>query len=131
MQTEYSLVNSSKGYSQCHDFLKSNGMKHSGFTFPTIMAKREGEVIGVLGTIPLKNVVVAGPLWVSVAGNGSFVAIRIIEAYDNVMRNAGLTMYYFSVEKDNPKWLSLIRKMDTEELDDNDPELFWFKRTLQ
>lgn len=109
-ETVYILAASSKDYADCHtlDYAESGVDHDDTFSFPTVLAKRDGEVIGFLATIPNKRFVAAGPLVVK-GGRNPIVAMRLLEAYDRIMAHCGMKMYYFSVDASRADALSIDR----------------------
>jgi hypothetical protein len=98
--------------------------------WPVVIAEREDKIIGFMGTQDRKDMIVAGPLEISLKIKG-FVAMRLIEAYDKLMRSFGVKEYLFSIDsKDNAKWLKQVH--DTgfcTKMDDVEGES-WYKREL-
>lgn len=83
-----------------------------GLGFPTVVAWRDGKIIGFVSTLPRKDAVVAGPLVVDILNPG-FVVIRLMEAYERVLSMAGVTLYNIYVE--NVDWSGIIsRALGTE-----------------
>lgn len=130
-ETSYLLAVSSKDYRDCHQLAQDEGFDggHS-FSFPTVVARRNGELAGFFATQPADNAVIAGPLVVRGRRN-PILAMRLIEAYDRVMRMHGIRLYYFSVAKDRADALSRERLTSLgmrywEDVDD----VFWFKKEL-
>lgn len=94
--TKYRLATSPNDYKACRAlFAENHGADpdHS-LTFPTVLAERNGEVVGFLSTWDDKKALIAGPLEVK-GGKNIFTFIRLIEAYENVMRSAGVTQFLF------------------------------------
>jgi hypothetical protein len=98
--------------------------------WPVVIAEREDKIIGFFGTQDRKDVIVAGPMGISIKIKG-FVAMRLVEAYDNLMRSFGVKEYLFSIDsKNNAKWLKQVH--DTgfcTKMDDVEDES-WYKREL-
>lgn len=85
-------------------------LRHSGrltvnVTYPTIIAARQGvkealawtdqdAIVGFIGTHDRKDTVMAGPL----EAINAFIARNLIELYENTLRHAGLSMYWFHVK---------------------------------
>lgn len=107
--TSYTLATSSKDYAECHALeLAETGAESHAYSFPTVIARRDGEVIGFFATIPPDKYVIAGPLVIK-GGRNPVVAMRLIEAYDVVMRRLGIQLYYFTVDATRTDALSLER----------------------
>jgi hypothetical protein len=98
--------------------------------WPVVVAERKGKIIGFLGTQDRKEMVVAGPLEVAIKNKG-FVVMRLIEAYDNLMRSLGMKEYWFSVDaKNNVKWEGQVKDSGfCAKIEDIGDES-WYKRQL-
>lgn len=76
-------------------------------SWPTVIAERDDEMIGVIGTHAHRNAVVAGFLHAP----HPITALRLVEAYENVLRLAGVREYWFSLAKDAPtRWREVIEE---------------------
>lgn len=97
--TIYRLANSPKDYHDCRELFCDNHGAYptKSLHFPTVVAVRGGVIIGFLATLPIKDRIMAGPLEVA-NGSNTFVALRLIEAYSNVMKTAGVSQYEFFVD---------------------------------
>ena len=86
--------------------LKQSGKLTVEVAYPTIIAARKGKdisealawtdeegIIGFLGTHNRNDTVMAGPF----EAMSPFIARNLIELYENCLRKAGLTMYWFHV----------------------------------
>jgi len=105
MKTDYKLASTQLHYGQANRFLRGNNVDYTGLSFPTIIAYKKGKVIGVLGTHPQTDIIMAGPLFVdNPDGSNAFATLRLIEAYENVMRHAKVSAYYFTSRVDQEKW---------------------------
>ena len=78
--------------------------------WPTVVAERDGEVIGFCSTIPANDAIWAGPLVIE-GGRNPFVFIRLAEAYENVMRAAGVKVFLHGIRKDNMRHVVMMEKL--------------------
>jgi hypothetical protein len=131
-KTTYRLANGPKDYQRCHQFLKDQGQDELHLSWPTIMAIRDTQVIGCLGTDLSKDALVAGPLVISAEIRRPFIPmIRLIDAYEVVLTHAGISSYYFGVELPaQPAWLRLIESMGVMPYY-QDQDAIWFHRQLK
>src|SRR5262245_15791229 len=106
--TTYRLVTRPQEYQRCHQFLKDQGYDEPRLTYPSIMAQRGEELIGVLATQPRSDAIVAGP--VAVSKGGLITAIRLFEAYERLLWHSGVRSYYFGVEKANTSWIEQLNR---------------------
>lgn len=94
--TKYRLAASPRDYQKCRAlFIENHGAEPlRSFSFPTVVAERAGEIVGFLSTWDQKTALIAGPLEVK-GGKNMFMFIRLIEAYENVLRAAGVKRFLF------------------------------------
>ena len=108
--TQYKIAASATDYRKAHELVKSEGLPDHPLNFPTVMAIQGDEVVGILGTDTSGEFIIAGPLVLKGDRLRAFTLIRLIDFYDAVMREAGVTAYIFSVEDGNTKWIDKIDK---------------------
>jgi hypothetical protein len=86
--------------------------------FPTVMAERDGVLVGVLGTeAAYPDKIVAGPLVVSAAiPNPAFLTVRLIDAYETELRRAGVKAYLFCTGLDNHRFVRWIQALGGREV---------------
>lgn len=72
--------------------------------FPTVVAERDGEIIGYLGTHDRHDVILAGPMDICLESERAkgVIASRLIQAYETVLLLAGVDFYFYTVR--NGKW---------------------------
>jgi len=130
-KTTYKLVSTPREYTLCHEFLREENVKFDGLSFPTVVAFRGLQMVGLISTVKDKDAVVAGPIHISVDGNPSFVMIRLVEAYENVLRRAGLTQYLFWTDNSKLKHaVSRIGELIEVKPTGGNGDITWFKRNL-
>lgn len=95
--------------------------------FPTIVAERNGEIIGLFSTnIECDWAHMAGPLVLK--RPSAIVAMRLIEFYEFALRQLNLPSYVFFVSAWNDHWLQQARNFG-KQIRSNDKNLF-FERLL-
>ena len=97
--------------------------------WPTVVAERQSRILGFITTDTTAKLIVAGPLIVN-GGSSSFTVLRLIQAYENVLKYAGMDGYFFHIEKKNKHWLKMVRTVGVPEVDKTSKG-FWFKRELR
>ena len=112
METTFSLVRPGGAFNKLYALAKRTGkpLVSGTLNFPTVAAERDGRVIGFLSTLPVEGLIVAGPLVLEKAPN-MLLAIRLGEAYEVVLRAAGVTTYHHSVEKDRLEYISMLERL--------------------
>lgn len=95
--------------------------------WPTVVAKRKGKILGFLSTRPTKSAIVAGPIVVGTDVKGP-VVMRLVEAYENVLRMAGVTSYLFYVT--DLKWKRQVETIFDIKPYGEEGGRFWYKREL-
>ena len=90
---------------------RAGGRPHKGdFGFPTVVAERDGEVIGFLSTWPSDKAVFAGPLVVD-GGKNPFLFIRLVEGYENVLKAAGVKVYLHHIDKEREEHVGMMERL--------------------
>lgn len=85
--------------------LRRSGVLTIDITYPTIVAVRQGAkealawtdqdaIVGVIGTHDRTDTVMVGPF----VALSPFIGKRLVELYENALRSAGLSMYWFHVK---------------------------------
>lgn len=123
--TVYRLAHSPKDYAACHALLT----ERATLSWPTIVAERDGSIIGFLATQPRTDAIVAGPLAVRPSPGAAWTLMRLIDAYEAVLRLAGVTSYRFFVERANARWTRLVAKLGLEPLSQDDTHA-WYERRV-
>ena len=126
MATTYRLATSPRDYTRCRALMREF-VEPVALSFPTVMAERDGVLLGFLATQPRKEAVIAGPLMLR--DRSPFVTLRLLEAYDNVMRAAGITAYHFYVRQGNA-WRSQVERLGFEAWHQDEGGA-WYRRTLK
>jgi hypothetical protein len=131
--TDYSLARSSKDYREANEFLKDCEIEYTGLSFPTIIARRKKDVIGVISTIKGEPRVTMGPLHIDIGeGNKIYTSIRMMSCYDGILKEAGITRYWFWIPVENKKLIDTCRQLSSyEEVKmNNSKDFVWFERSL-
>ncbi len=111
-------------------YVASQGITPAPFGWPTVMGWIGKEPIGLLGTIKKPDVILAGPLVVTRKHNNGPTILRLIDAYEVVLRLAKVTSYMFSVEEDN-SFGEMITRLSGDKPYTIVDGLLWFNRRLQ
>lgn len=78
--------------------------------WPTVIAERNGKILGFISTWPKAKLITAGPL-ILAANSHPIVAVRLIEAYENILRVSGVTTYFFHIESENKDWMDFAERL--------------------
>lgn len=128
--TRYRLAASSRDYARCHALLRAQG-PDTDLTFPTVLAEREGQVVGFLSTRPSKQAIIAGPLVIDRAtSRPAITAWRLADAYEIILRRAGVTSYAFHVSAGRPEWVSTLGRLGFEPWQAEPSGGMWYRRAL-
>lgn len=111
------MASSPKDYHACRElFAENHGANPSEpFSFPTVVAERDGQVIGFLATSLKHNRIMAGPLEV-LGGRNPFTVIRLFDAYNTVMKLAGIQQFEFYVKTNRVDELNPQKLLEYEAL---------------
>lgn len=128
---EYRLAEGSGDFRKVRKFLDANVEETvPRLSFPTIVAEKDGEIIGVCGTNIKQQTIFQGPLALKRDRPRRFTALRLIDAYDAVMRLAGISMYAVYVDRQNIPLKDLFQKTFEIEPYASTDEGFYYLRKL-
>lgn len=125
--TIYRLADNPRDYAACHEIMRTNGSTDWDLHWPTIVAIRDKQVIGFLSSNKVDWCVMAGPL--ELTKPSPFVTLRLIEAYEIVMRRMGVTQYCFFIAKSNQQWMKQAEAIGLHRIKENEFNVF-FERIL-
>jgi hypothetical protein len=127
LETSYKLM-APHDKKRCLGLARNHGMETvARLEFPTVVAKRKGRILGFLSTRPTKDAIVAGPLVVGPEVKGP-IAMRLVEAYENVLRMGGAQFYLFYV--DDPHWKRQVERAFEIEPYHVQGDRAWYKREI-
>lgn len=106
--TLYRLAETGRDYAKCHELMRAEGVQQAELAYPTMMAWKDKELTAFLSTYIDKGWITAGPLVLKSGPPRYWTLIRLIEAYENVMRASGVTSFLFSVPDSYEKYLKQI-----------------------
>lgn len=128
--TTYHLCTKPSDYKACHTLGEAAGSPKATLGFPTVYALRDNAIIGFLGTLKAKGQVICGPLVTDpTLKKPIFVALRLAEAYEQVLRQAGVTSYRLGVAKDQPEWSAAVHRAGFQPYAET-PTDIWYERSL-
>ena len=96
--------------------------------WPTVVALRGSQMVGAISTS--KRGLICGPLKVSVKP-GIFIAIKLIEHYEEELRKMGVGAYLLRVEQSNKRWMGALIKSGLCAPIGADGNHQWFKREIK
>lgn len=127
LNTVYRLADNPRDYAACHAIQRANAAVDWTLHWPTVIAVRDGEVIGFLSSNKVNWCQMAGPL--ELKRPSAFVALRLVEAYEQVMRFLGVERYCFFIARTNRPWLDQAFRLGLIPIRANDENIF-FERIL-
>lgn len=111
-ETIYRLAKGPADYRRAQAIAKVRGAYQGPMGFPTVLAERDGEVIGFVSTHPKADAVLCDRLAVSgQIENPSRLVFRLAEAYERVMWMAGVRVFYIWIENGNEDLLPLVTRI--------------------
>lgn len=110
IKTKYTLAASPNDYRRCKALwaTRPDLGEPEPIGFPTVMAHREGELIGFLGSHPNKKMLVAGPMVVKPGPSQGVTVLRLNLAYENFLRSAGIMSYYFTIPDSEAAYQKIV-----------------------
>lgn len=94
--------------------------------YPTIIAIRNGNVIGMISTSKGEHNLIAAPM----IANSIFVCIGLYELYEKTLENIGVKHYLFSIDTENLKMINTVKKLFNIEPFTITDDLAWYVRRL-
>lgn len=127
VETRYTLMKP-HDKKRCEELARQYGIETvPRLDWPTVVAKRKGKLLGFLSTRPVKDAIVAGPIVVGTEVKGPIV-MRLVEAYENVLRMAGVTSYLFYLS--DLKWKRQAEDVFGLKPYHEEGGRFWYRRDL-
>lgn len=128
--TTYHLCTKPSDYKACHALREAAESPKVTFGFPTVYAVRDNAIMGFLGTLRAKGQIVAGPLVTDpTLKKPVFITLRLAEAYEQILRQAGVTSYRLGIAKDRPEWSQAVARAGFTPYSET-PTDTWYERTL-
>jgi hypothetical protein len=132
VKTLYRVADNSGDYKKCHALLREfMPEEERTFNWPTVVAERDGEIVGFLATYVVKGFIEAGPMVIAVEGHKSFVALRLVEAYENLLQLLGYKSYIFSIKKSNKKWVEAVERGGNLKPYSETEDYFWYQKAVK
>lgn len=95
----FHLASNPGDYAACQKLLKEAELPKQKLSWPTIMAFHDEDgLVGFLSTEIQDKMIIAGPLVIKPGRRRIWTAMRLIETYENAMRNISIKSYIFSAE---------------------------------
>lgn len=108
--TFYRLASTSADFRAAHELMRLEGMKPVEIATPTVMAFEDEELVGFFATNPRKDIILAAPM-VLKSGLRKFTALRLMEAYDSVMREVGVSTYTMFIGHEDHKSMAIMQRL--------------------
>jgi hypothetical protein len=78
------------------------------FGFPTVLAERDNAIVGLMASRPGRRDQIECH---AIKANTSFVALRLMEAYESILRAFEIPGYCFTVEKEERVFWAAIERL--------------------
>jgi len=90
-KTTFRIAETADDRARCRQLLSANGLDELELQIPSVVALREGHLVGLLGTQKRDDAIVAGPLIMDLPKgvNEGFLILQMVELYENALRNPG------------------------------------------
>lgn len=128
LKTLYRLASTAADYRACHALMRANANFNQQLHFPTVVADRDGKIWGFLSTNECDWCLMAGPLETQTPN--PIMVMRLVEAYENVIRLMGVTRYCFAIRKDQKRWIEQTSSFDMVEAIAEDDNNIVFEKIL-
>lgn len=99
--------------------------------WPTVVAERDGEILGYLATHRQGDQIMAGPLAIKEGRNRGVLALRICQAYENVLKAIGIVSYRFYIHAELDTWHRMAMRSGLFEYEGMVEDHLLFRRDLK
>ena len=126
----YRLALTAEDQTRCKTLCREHDLHVMTLEYPTVMVLTEDEeLVGILGTTTDRDIVQAEPILLSdTRGKNRGVVIkRMIEHYEEALRAAGCSSYWFCIASDHP-WRDLVDQIVSCQQEHDG--LCWYKRGI-
>lgn len=125
----YRLADGPADFRRAHALCDALGMERVTFGWPTVVAEKDGEIIGVMATRPSDKAVLVGRL-AAKGQNPSFTLIRLVDAYENVLRLAGVKVYLIPTQREDERLQVAIERLMDIRPWVRDEKVVWYRREI-
>lgn len=125
---KYRLARPGGEYNRLYALMEQEGGKKEPIGWPVVVAEEDGKAIGFLATYPTTEALIAGPLVIE-GSKRPFVFLRLVDAYENVLKTAGVTAYCFRVAKSNTKQMKRVESIGLKRVGETETQVI-YKREL-
>lgn len=100
---QYKVAQEPEDFKAAKKLLLAEGFPDQEIGFPTVMAWKDGELIGFITTTPDPEMVVGGPMVMRGDKQRVFTSVRLVELYEQYMLSLGITsVIFYADEKESP-----------------------------
>ena len=134
-ETLYRVASTPKDFQACHAVLRHNGIAEpEKLQKPAVVAERGGKVLGFASSRFVHHQLTLGRVQILPGKHAPFMAYRLFEAYENLLRLYRATSYLVGVEVDNPYLRYFERcgltELPNAELVQEQDGIRWYRRFL-
>ncbi len=127
LRTIYRLADSEADYAACRQL----SGRYEALDWPVIIAERDDRTfLGFASANLTGDIVQLGHLLTTAGPHAPTVCLRLVEAWENVLAAAGVQEYFFGVEHDNPRLLTLVEQLAMRPYSELE-HVTWYKRSPQ
>lgn len=124
----YMIAMKQSDYDKAYGYLKGTDYENASLTFPTIIAYVDEKIEGILGTMPSKNAIIAGPLLIKDKSlRRATLEMKLVDAYESLLINMGIEAYVFSVDKSNVGRVKMLKEIGLTPYT-KDEDSYWYLR---
>lgn len=109
--TTFHICSTGADYAKAHAFVRSERDHDPPLTLPTILAIEDDEVVGIMGTEQDEQMIRVGVFMTKSDRPRVFTALRMVEVYDNVMRNMGISTYVALIVREDARMQRMLDRV--------------------
>ena len=128
---KWQVCTSPADYARCSDFQYEVEGTRDKLGYPCVLAENtDGTMRGFISTNSDYGVVLSGPMVIDPKYRPRLPFARdLVTLYHYALKEAGVTSYFFSVEKENTKMLEAVAGIGLTPYSE-DVQRFWYKQTI-
>ncbi len=105
----YRVAETLADYDACRKLMTACGMS-ADIGYPSLMAISNEGLIGLMGTQPRSDMILAGPLCLRPDKRRVFTAMRLVLMYERVLHNLGISSFIFHVDETDSFFFQVMER---------------------
>lgn len=121
--TVYRLAKSYEDYNKCINKFGGDGR---GFGDPTVMAERDGKLVGFISSYDIPKITLS-----AVQADSVFILMKMFDVYDKVIKETGQYQYLIHISKENKSIIKILDNWKNVRLFNEKEKFLWYVREIK